>query len=147
MSKPLAFLSPRHCIVDIVVNGLVSNHATLQVEEATLVDGKKGQLMIEPIGSISARVVTILSGESSKGWKNGMTQRKGSTSGIGFLRRNSSIISLYSLQVYIHFCFWSRDNDSLSSADFVSLSRYANKKYFFPTHFVMIWSCCCVMIN
>jgi hypothetical protein len=39
--QALAFLSPRHCIVDIVVNSLVSNHATLQVEEATLVDGKK----------------------------------------------------------------------------------------------------------
>jgi hypothetical protein len=119
--------------VDIVVNRLGSLHATIPVEMAGRADGKKSQLMMHSIGFISAKAVTLLLVGSSRGWKNFMAKKKGSESGIGSFVRNSSLISLYSLHVYIHFCLWSRNHDALTSSDFVTLSRYADKKDFFPT--------------
>ena len=99
---------------------------------------QKSQLMMHSIGFISAKAATLLLVGSSRGWKNSMMKKKGSKSGIGSFVRNSSLISLYSLHVYIHFCLWSRNHDSLSSSDFVTLSRYADKKYFSPTA-VAVW--------
>ena len=59
-SRDLGYLNPSSCIVDIVVNMLGSLHATTLVEMAGRADGKKSQLMMDSIGFIPARAVTLL---------------------------------------------------------------------------------------